>query len=96
MGREVTGSRPADGGPGGHRWGPDLWEMKWRAGNGAAAAPGGALVQAECGTWRSGLSGEGVLGWEPTSLVSESSASLVPGFRGAGRPSPPRPWGRGK
>lgn len=46
MGREVTGARCADEGPGGHRWGPDLLEMRWRAGTGDAAAPKGALVEA--------------------------------------------------
>lgn len=35
-------------------------------------------------------------GTEPTSSVSDASAALIPGSLGAGRPSPPRPWGRGK
>lgn len=33
---------------------------------------------------------------EPIILVSDSFAVLIPGSRGAGRQSPPRPWGRGK
>lgn len=95
MGREVTGARLADGGPGGHRWGPDLWEMKWRAGDGAAAAPGGALVQPECGTWRSRLSGE-VLGWgahQPGLRVACVSRSR---FQGSGEAVAAPPVGEGK
>lgn len=36
------------------------------------------------------------MGGEPTILVSDSFAVLIPGSRGVGRQSPPRPWGRGE
>lgn len=91
VGGGVTGARLVDGRSGGHRWGPDLSEMRWRPGN------GDALVEASAGTWRSRLPKGMFQGGEPhTSLVSESSSCLIPGSEGAGRPSPPRPWGRGK
>lgn len=35
-------------------------------------------------------------GGKPTSLVSDSFIALIPGSLGAGRPSPPCLWGRGK
>lgn len=96
MRREVTGVRCVDGGLRGHRWGPDLLEMRWRAGKGDAAAPKGALVEAQFGTWRSGLSGEDVLGWgahQPCLRVVCVSYSR---FQGSGEAVAAPPVGEGK